>query len=450
VKSTDYEESIKMSDEIFATRPSKTVILIGELTQEGVTTKIRTMGYFYQQKRLVSSLPQNWTVTKKLISELRASGNLVAVFVHLHVGMIYRCTEEFYRREWQELLAEVIQTKSLIFVYEDNLAGIFDEPIWHKPKENTIEGAKELLRNLYSCGATVVPYRKRIDLTIRIQEFLDEIEDGVLLRLYVPNRRYQAEQLASFLRLLENYLHSVEQKAFSVDVRKAEHGLVYVFKSKDAIQDIGDLDGAISRFESFMELCLNDTASAKAILSKTSLKPAEAEHLISKYLRDYKRLKLDIRHEYEQKALALKQRLENDVYESEPDNIPALTLPSQPSALLSLSHNLGTININYSDKSVHGNQVTQLEVAQTIDGDITYDAEDSQLIALFDKYAERLESIRMKSALEELKDNSSPQETRQTARQKIAGFLYKFAPIIGESVVKGLADYLERKISGMQ
>ncbi len=169
--------------------------------------------------------------------------------------------------------------------------------------------------------------------------------------------------------------------------------------------------------------------------------------MISKYLRDYKRLKIDIRHEYEQKTLALKQRLENDIYENElAKPLAELSIPIQPSALLSIPHNTGTINVSFSNQS---NQLIQQKIDQIVNGDITYNAEDSQLVALFEKYAEHLESIRLKSALDELKDNSSPRENRQTARQKIAEFLYKIAPMVGESVIKVLITYIEQKVSGL-
>jgi len=410
----------------------KTVVLIGELVQEGVTTKIQSLGYAYKQKRLISSSPKNWHVAKELLLDLRLSDRLVAVFVHLTEFLMFRCDEPTYKQVWGDLLDELLSSESVFFVYEDNLAGTYAQDPWAKSDVNAIRKAKQLIRNLFASGATIVPYKKRINLTTSIQDYLDTLENGILLRLYVPNKQYQEEQLAGFLRLLENYLQNVEKLSFSVDVRKTEHGHIYEFKSKNDIQSANDLNEALTRFEAFMDLCQSDTDRARQILENTSLSQSDVEYILSKYIREYKRLKMDIRHEYEQKILALEQRLESDILEGEIVNAEELVPPDNPSALISLPNNLGSVN---------------LTIGQIFYGDINYTPEDRRLIELFEKYAEKLETVSLKSSLDELKDESSQKEKRQTGKQKIAGFLYKIAPMIGESLVKVLVEYLEKKLT---
>ncbi|MFC2055734.1 hypothetical protein ACFLV7_15780 [Chloroflexota bacterium] len=410
----------------------KTVVLIGGLVQEGVTTKIKTLGYAYKQKILVSSTPKNWIAAKELLSDLRLSERLVAVFIHLTQGLIFKCNESLYSLEWQDLVDEILRNKSVFFVYEDNLAGKFAHDPWSTANNKTIESANEFIRDLYASNANIIPYRKRVDLTLNIQEFLDWHEQGIILRLYVPNRQYQEDQLDSFLRLLENYLQNIEKVSFSVDVRKTEQGHVYEFKSKNDIQSLTDFNEATKRFEAFMELCQNDPNQARSILKNISISQTDLEFLISKYVREYKRLKLDIRHEYEQKTLAIKHHLESDILEGEFRSINGNIRPTTPISLLSIPNNLGAVNVS---------------IGQIFYGNITYSAEDRQLIELFEKYADKLEAISLKSSLDELKDTSSPKEKRQTAKQKIASFLYKIASIVGESVVKGLAEYLEKKVT---
>ena len=410
----------------------KVVVLIGELAQEGVTTKIKSLGYAYKQKRLKSSTPKNWVAAKELLSGLRLSDRLVAVFVHFTEFFMFKCNDPSYEQVWSDLLEELLKSKSVFFVYEDNLAGTFDQDRWTKADVVTIKRANKLIRDLFSSGATIVPYRKRINLTTSIQDYLDTLENGILLRLYVPNKQYQDEQLASFLRLLENYLQNVEKLSFSVDVRKTDHGHIYEFKSKNDIRSANDLNKSFARFEAFMELCQSDTDKARQVLENASLSKSDVEYILSKYIREYKRLKMDIRHEYEQKVLALRQQLESDVLEGELMNADELISPSNPSALLSFPNNLGAVNIT---------------VGQIFYGDINYTSEDKQLIELFGKYADKLESVSLKSSLDELKDESSQKEKRQSAKQKITAFLYKIAPMISESMVKVLVEYLEKKLT---
>lgn len=407
----------------------KTILIIGELVQEGVTTKIQSLGYAYKQKRLIWTTPNNWIATKELLSDLRQSNRLIAVFVHLTESLIFMCDEPIYKQIWSDLLDEFVHCKTLFFVYEDNLAGLYAQDPY--TDESKISKAKQLIRDLFSSGATIIPYKKRINLTTAIQDYLDNLENGILLRLYVPNKQYQEEQLASFLRLLENYLQTVEKISFSIDVRKTEHGHIYEFKSKKDIQTADDLNKALARFEEFMELCQNDIKKARQMLENTLLTQSDVEHLLSRYIREYRRLKMDIRHEYEQKILALKQRLESDILEGECINNYELALPGNPAALLSIPNNLGGVNVS---------------IGQIFYGDIHYNQEDRLLIEFFEKYAEKLDKVGLKSSLSELNDESAQKEKRQTAKQKIAGFLYKILPIIGESTVKVLIEYLEKKL----
>jgi hypothetical protein len=196
-------------------------LLIGNLTQEGVTTKINTLGYRYRNKLLVST-PRNWETIVEIIRRLRENGNLVAVFVHFTPAAIFRAAHPDYEEVWECLLEELAAAGALIFVYEDNLAGEFsrdsflDGPYRDPISESEAAG---LIRELYDNDVEVVPYKRRTDLTLRIQQTLDEIEGGIFLRLYVPRGRLQAEQLTSLMRLLENYLQQVEGISFSYNQR---------------------------------------------------------------------------------------------------------------------------------------------------------------------------------------------------------------------------------------
>jgi hypothetical protein len=52
---------------------------------------------------------------------------------------------------------------------------------------------------VYDSGAEVAPFYVRSDVTVRLQEFLADIEQGVFLRLFVPDERFQADQLKGLL-----------------------------------------------------------------------------------------------------------------------------------------------------------------------------------------------------------------------------------------------------------
>src|SRR5207248_7587398 len=128
----------------------------------------------------------------------------------------------------------------------------------------------------------------------------------------------------------------------------------------------------------------------------------------------------------ERKMLDLRQKLESDALELTKNNNSLMISQSvQPTELLSLPHTLDPLNITISNSSVVINPGIQSYIEQAIYGDIHYTTEDKELLHFFDRYAERLEAIRLRSDLEQLKDTSSSEVDRKTAKQKIAGFLSK-------------------------
>ncbi len=311
-----------------------------------------------------------------------------------------------------------------------------------------LERATQLLQTMQTSGVELVPYKKKTEISLRVHHFLDELDRGVIFHLYVPNGRYQEDQLASFLRLFESYLQRVEKLQFFIDTRRTLHGQIYEFKSKNTIINSSEIEVAFSRFESFMSLCQNDQKKAEALLLRTGMNPSEASRLMTKYVKDYQRLLLDIEHERERKMLDLRQRLESEAFELTHDTSLAVPQSAQPTALLSLPNNLDPISFTISNSSVIINPGIQSYVEQAIYGDIHYATEDRELLHLFERYAERLESIRLRSDLEQLKDTSSSEAERKTAKQKIAGFLSKVAPAIGQSALTVLTAYLEKVLTG--
>ncbi len=311
-----------------------------------------------------------------------------------------------------------------------------------------LERAKQLLKTIQASGIEIVPYKEKRDISLRVHHFLDEIDKGIFLHLYVPNGRYQEDQLASFLRLFESYMQRVENLQFFIEIRKTLHGQIYEFKSKNSMMNSTDMEVAFDRFESFMSLCQNDQKKAEAFLLRTGIQPSEASRLMTKYVKEYQRLLLDIEHERERKLLDLRQRLESEAFELTNETRLSASQSTQPSALLSLSHNLDPLNITISQSSVVINPGIQSYIEQAIYGDIHYSAEDKELLHLFETYAEQFEAVRLRSDLEQLKDTSSSQVERSTAKQKIVGFLSKVAPALSQSALTVLTAYLQKVVTG--
>lgn len=91
-------------------------------------------------------------------------------------------------------------------------------------RNNQLQQFNQLIKILQESDVEIVFYKTRQDISLRVHYFLDEIDKGIFLHLYIPNGRYQGDQLASFLHLFESYLQRVEHVQFSIETRKTLHG----------------------------------------------------------------------------------------------------------------------------------------------------------------------------------------------------------------------------------
>ena len=107
----------------------------------------------------------------------------------------------------------------------------------------------------------------------------------------------------------------MENQNFSIDARKSEKGVTYIFKSDGSFGSLQALNDAFGRFDSFMKLCGDHPSQAESILKDKGLKEQNAVFLVERYSKDYRRLILDTKHEFERKSLMLRQRLEIDIIE---------------------------------------------------------------------------------------------------------------------------------------
>lgn len=461
--------------------------MLGGFGHEGLNANLNALGYQLVSLELDNVLPKSWLKRSGVISELKESGRLAGCIIYLHSSLLLMASKDEYRQAFLQILNSTRGSKTIIFVYQDNLDGVFslrhaetrkpmtfvelqkaldgnDEEEWATSRFR-LEGAIERLRDyndrkgqvdkflgeLYNTGAEICPFYVRSDVTIRIQEFLNDIDGGVFLRLFVPDDRLQAEQLKSLLSVLERYLRQVERTNFSIDSRKSDKGIVYVFRSGTGVDSLQVLDQAFARFDEFMKLCGDDSARAEEILESKGLSQNEAAFAVEKYAREYRRLILDTKHEFERKSLVLRQKLEVDIAEKGTPPSLSWTQEGLPSILTAAATG-GNIAINIGSLSVVNAAKIQTEVEQLVNGSVNYGSNDKLLLDLFSRYADRLEALQLRSDLDQLKDKSTPEPTRKTAKQRLLGFLRKAAHKAGEMAekvaVEALSKYLESVFMG--
>lgn len=487
----------------------KTVVILGDFFHEGVSTTATSLGYALERVTLYNRRPKTWRKHISRLAQLRESGHLAAVITYFPTPLLlYTCTEEFLA-VWDELVTELEKNKSILFVFEDNLAGIFGiydyslgrtltyqeaeeklrEAVLNIERPSYLENAKyedlldygirlhreieklvismDLIREaesknkeveiflhrLFAGKLEIAPFHRRSDVTIRVQEFLrDDIDKGVFLKLYISNNRYQAEQLADFLRMFEDYLRKVEHKTFTIDEQKTKHGIIYLFRTEQSVDlSLQDLENAFENADLFFQLCVSNPTDATKIVSTSGIGENEARRLVSKYAKDYQRMKLDAKHEWEGKRLLLKQRFESDLLEAhrKEDLLPAVFEMDQLKPFLTVNHP-GPVTINIPSFSIQQNINRQDNIGQVIYGDVSFTNEDRRIFEIIEEHAETAEKTQLKSELLILKDDSSPSSLREVAKQRLIAFLHKATATLEQGVidvgVKLLIAYLTKLI----
>jgi len=476
------------------TRNSKTLVMIGGFGHEGITSIADSLGYTISNLSLPSFVQaKTWVKRANVIKDLQKAGNLAATSIYFHTTLLLKASVPPYRDAFLEILNEAKKSKLIIFVFQDNLDGIFgmrrdqnEEPltlnelylllenkpdswnwsdqevIWEGLTENSIqlnisrlemyeshkEEVNSLINELYNSGAEISPFLKRSSVTIRLQEFLNDIDNNVFLRLYVQNDRLQAEQLKSLLTVLERYLHEIEHQTFSIDFHKSDKGIIYIFKADANLSNIESLNNAFIRFDNFMKLCGDKPLEAEAILKTSGLDNIQAAFTIDKYARDYKRLILDTRHEFERKSLMLKQNLEKDLLEGGVSPIISSTEMNLPGLLSAISTG-GNVEINIGNISISQAHNVQTEVDKIVNGSISYNDNDKALLDLIKRYADGIQAFQYRSDIDQLKDQSTSDSEKKSAKERLFIFLRKTSAKAGEVVEKVAVETLSKYLQSL-
>ena len=121
----------------------KIVFISGDFSLESVEDKIVALGHTFQ-KRITLSEPNALLEIVRDLKHLTPSGDLLAVLLFLSKRILFDTSSLEYFEVWQNLLNEVKRTKSLMFIEEQNLRGVF----YNDNLENLILETQNLIRLL--------------------------------------------------------------------------------------------------------------------------------------------------------------------------------------------------------------------------------------------------------------------------------------------------------------
>jgi hypothetical protein len=431
------------------------VLLLGWVDHEEILSSLKASGRQYK-KKLLDSLPKNWETTLDLFTQFKVT----AVVGKIPAHVLRLVTDEKYRDIREPLFSAIGSVPNQIFMFEDILEGEqkdkFRESYSPYPEKEVMEGAIAFLR---SCGVQILPYTTRAEVTVLAEAFLDDVDKNLIFRMYVPAGRLWAAEADRFLQLFQDYLTRVERLEVRLGQNRTEHGVVYEFHGHPP-DGQSNLEADFQEFSRVMALFEVDPEAAANMLAERGPNVKEVARLISKYSKEAKRLRLDIKHEAEIKSVSIRHRLESELIDLDPtpqewEQIQALVngvMPPQPNVsgdVLALGRAAspvatGAVQINYNVRPQFIGTVNGV-IAEEINGNQHFEPEHHQLMELIARHGTG-RSKELETAVYEIADEGVGNVGRLRAKQKLMAFLLEFGKKTQDVAFGVLQTYIEKQL----
>lgn len=427
------------------------VLLLGWVDHEGILSSLKSSNRQYK-KKLLDSLPENWTSITTIFDAFHVSCTLAKVTPKV----IRLLTDPQYEAVRDQLFDRIGNSPNQFFIFEDLLQGEQTDKFREQykpcpPPENTAAA----INWMRSKKIQLVPYKRNAEVTVLAESFLADIERNLIFRLYVPSGRIWSNEADKFLQLFRDYLSKVDKLTVRLDQRRTDLGVIYEFHGETPPEGV-QLSAEFQNFSKLMDLCALDTEAASGLLSSKNLNPLEITAIVSRYAKEAKRLQLDIKQEAEAKFLSIRHRLEADLLDLDPseqdwqqiNSLIEQAIPRPGPSLLSApftsSHITagGNVTLNIKPQFV---QAVNNVVAQEIYGNQHFSQEHQRMIELIGQHGGEQKEV-LETAVHEVADKSGKHIDKLRATQLIKGFLIEVAKKTGDVGIGILQTYLEKQL----
>jgi hypothetical protein len=364
--------------------------------------------------------------------------------------------DDDYKEVAKRLIENILRKKHIIFVYSDNYHGYFNfndgyvSPDEAKnPKTEFDHRLKDLIDGFNKQDLNISVYETLVDLEISSQSFIDNISQGLLLRFYIPNDKFGSSELDKFIILFKDFISTVTNKSINITQNRTKYGITCTLFSDTAEIKHDDLYKMFDDFTKFMELCLNNPEAAAEILISNDIPQERVSFLITKHMKEAKRILLDLKQDKERRLLSTRQNLESELLEEylgDELNKKIESLVPNVSGIVDLLHEkkIENLQININPQIIHK---VEGVVAKEFNGSVVFNEEDDQLKEIIQKYsASAAQSAELISALYEMKDAEISSKDKKVATSKLKNFVLKVGEKIGDVAFDLLTKYLEKKM----
>lgn len=456
----------------------KIILFLGNADSESSTAKLKATNRLYKRKMLESGV-DNWLS----IIEYFENYNVDCVVVKLTKNSFNAFASKGYSEVSNRLLGKISQVPNLILAHESLLTGVqtrFYEP--QKPTEIDFEdphfedflGYEEyefneryspldegivthvvdILRG-FSLGVT--PYSKNVEMSILASSFVEQNENNLIFRIYVPSERIWAAEAEKLLQLFREYLQKASDLNARHDQYKTNNGVIHEFFGDDETAATS-MSEKFKEFSLFMDTCAANPELAEKSLISSSLNRREVFDLVAKYSKEAKRLHIDLKHERERKLLNIRHSLESELsefiidssewdtlYQLVEENIPPIAGVS--SALVhKTSNELSTIPKQNVFINSQVFETFNGVLAKEISGTVNLVPDAKKLLETIEEYAKEADKSDLSSAVHELTDPNVKKTDRITAKHKLKAFVISVGSKVGDVATGVFQTFLESQI----
>ena len=429
--------------------------LILENIDRGSTDSFLRASEFTIKRKILNSSTKNWvSIIKILESDNDKETIVVAKFTEAILELLI---DDDYKKVSKRLLKKIAERKHIIFIYSDNYHGYFNfrdgyaEP--DEVKNQKLEYSKplkKLIKKLNSKNLNIVTYETLTDLEISSQSFIENVAQGLLLKFYIPNDNFGSIELDKFIILFKNFISSVSDIPIRIHQNRTSQGVTCTLYSESKEVTHDEIYSMFDDFTKFMELCVNDPEKAAEILEFRNIPKEKIATLISRHVKEAKRILLDLKQDKERRILQARQNLESELLEehiSTPnlDETIKLIAPQASNIKDIISDTkVETLNLNINPQII--NKV-EGAVAKEFYGSINITREDEQLKAIIEKFSESsAQKAELNSAVHEMNDDETSVKDKKFAASKLKNFVVKYGEKIGDFGFRLLTKYLETKL----
>ena len=318
-----------------------------------------------------------------------------------------------------------------IYDYEDYKEKKYDYTIY-----DTINKMKSIIKEIIESELEVTSFKHNIDIKNAVRTYLTNSQSKMVYKRYVYKDEFLANEFDEFLSLFQDYIYRLKKIQIYCEKSESKIGSLYVVYSKDATLTNENFNDYVTEFSEFMNIYNLGNDIEKELLSNYNITQEEAKNIVKKYNRDISRLKIDIKHEFENKRLLIKHQMENSVLLSEYDK-----------SLLKYNNEKYRQDYDLLETSSSGiikNIFIEEHNGPIFMGDMKYNEYDNELLDLIRNNSK--ESEYLIEDLKTLKDSGIDNNVKQKSLQKLKSFMSKVAPSIGKFAFNVLTKYLESKI----